>query len=67
MQNGIIKKYYKDQSYGFIIDEDEEEYFFHIGDLHAKSRNRRIMEGQNVEFDIKSDMKGDKAVNIRIK
>jgi len=66
MQKGKIKNYFPGEGYGFIITNDDEEYFFHINDLHAKSKGSRIIEDMNVAFDIKVDMKGDKAVNIRI-
>jgi len=66
MKTGKIKNYFPAERYGFIITEDDEEFFFHINDLHPKFRGKRLMEEMTVAFDVKSDMKGDRAVNIRI-
>ncbi len=64
MESGMIKDYFPAEHYGFIIGDDEEEYFFHANDIHPKFRGRRILPEMRVKFDVKSDMKGDKAVNI---
>ena len=48
MQKGKIKNYFPEEGYGFIITNDDEEYFFHVNDLHAKSKGSRIYEDMNV-------------------
>ena len=55
------------KGFGFIISDDEEdELFVNIRDLHPSVVNKRLIEGQRVKFDVRSDMKGDKAVNVRL-
>ena len=66
MEKGKIKNFFPGEGYGFITTSDDEEFFFHMNDLHAKSKGQKLYEGLDVAFDIKSDMKGDKAVNIRV-
>ncbi|HED09786.1 MAG TPA: cold shock domain-containing protein [Caldithrix abyssi] len=66
MKTGIIKMYNAQRGFGFIIeDETEDELFLNASDLHPTARNKKLREGQRVKFDIRSDMKGDKAVNVR--
>ena len=66
MIKGNVKEFFPGEKYGFIITEDDDEYFFHSNDIHVKSRNKKIYSGQTVWFDVKADMKGDKAVNVRL-
>lgn len=52
------------KGYGFIIsDEDDDELFVNVADLAV---GNRLIEGQRVKFDVRSDMKGDKAVRVRV-
>ena len=66
MQTGIVKIWTVQKGFGFIVSEEEEEYFVHINDLHPSVKNKRLFEGQKVKFDTQYDMKGDKAVNVRL-
>ncbi len=66
MQTGTVKLWQSAKGYGFILGDDDEEYFVHIGDLDITLQNRGLREGQRVSFDIRSDLKGEKAVNVRI-
>ncbi len=54
------------KGYGFIISEDDDEIYFHLKDLYPKFRNQLVKEGDKVGFDVKKEMKGDRAVNIRL-
>ncbi|RMH65761.1 MAG: cold shock domain-containing protein [Calditrichaeota bacterium] len=66
MKSGTVKIYNRDKGFGFIVEEDSgDEYFVNAADLHPKMQGRPLREGQKVKFDIRSDMKGDKAVNVR--
>ncbi|MFQ5677309.1 MAG: cold-shock protein [bacterium] len=38
----------------------------HANDLHVTVKGNRLVEGQRVGFDIRRDMKGDKAINVRV-
>ncbi len=66
MKTGTIKMYNTERGFGFIIEDDtEDELFLNAADIHPKARNKRLREGVRVKFDVRSDMKGDKAVNVR--
>jgi len=65
MTYGTIKNWNASKGYGFIVTDDEEELFFHLSDIDITLKPEHIAEGVRVKFDIKSDMKGDRAVNVR--
>ena len=54
------------KGFGFIISDDDEELFVNAADLHVTIKDKRLVEGQRVAFDVRSDMRGDKAVNVRV-
>lgn len=66
MQKGIIKMYDPIKAFGFILTEDDDELYFSKSDLHPKSRNATIREGKAVGFDFKREIRGDRAINVRI-
>ena len=66
MQNGTVKMWDKSKGFGFIVSDDEDELFVHMSDLHASVNPKHLIEGQKVKFDVRGDMKGDRAVNVRI-
>ncbi len=66
MKSGIVKKWNSQKGFGFIV-MDDEEIFVNINDLHITLKNKGLREGQRVTFDVKSDMKGDRAVNVKTK
>ncbi len=53
------------KGFGFIITEDEDEVYFSLRDIHPKFRNKPLREGDTVGFDLRREMKGDRAINIR--
>ena len=63
MEYGKVKWWNSSKGFGFIITENEDELFVHISDLYITTNSLR--EGQKVGFDIRQDMKGAKAVNVR--
>ena len=65
MQKGTVKNWNASRGFGFIVTEDEEEIFVNANDLHITLKNSGLIEGQKVSFDIKGDMKGDRAVNVK--
>jgi len=65
MQSGIIKMIDSAKGFGFIITEDDDEVYFSVTDIHPKSRGQSFREGDRVGFDVKREIKGDRAVNIR--
>lgn len=65
MHFGYITKWDKNKGFGFIVSEMDENLFVHMSDLDITLKASQIKEGMRVKFDIKSDMKGDRAFNVR--
>ena len=66
MKKGIVKEYDPDRGFGFIQGEDGENYFLHVSGLREHMKDKGLREGQRVLFDVDFDMKGDRAINVRI-
>ena len=66
MQTGTVKMWDTSKGFGFITSEDDDDLFVHSSDLHISVNHKRLLEGQSVKFDIKRDMKGDRAVNVKV-
>ena len=66
MKKGIVKEYDPDRGFGFIQGEDGEDYFLHVSGLQEHMKDKGLREGQRVLFDVDFDMKGDRAINVRI-
>ncbi len=65
MIKGIVKEYDRTKGFGFIIGEDDRDYFVHVSGLRPQLQQRGLREGQQVLFDTEFGIKGDKAVNVR--
>ena len=66
MQYGTVKMWNSGKGFGFIVSEDDEELFVHANDLHITLQQKGLREGQRVGFDVRQEMKGDKAINVRL-
>ena len=66
LESGIVKNWDSAKGFGFITTSDDDDLFVHMSDLHVTIRNKRLTEGQHVKFDLRSDMKGDRAINVRL-
>lgn len=66
MQYGTVKMWDAGKGFGFIVSDDDQELFVHVNDLDVRVKEKRLREGQRVGFDVKRDMKGDKAVHVRV-
>ena len=66
MKKGIVKEYDPGRGFGFIQGEDGEDYFLHVSGLREHMKDKGLREGQRVLFDVDFDMKGDRAINVRI-
>lgn len=66
MEKGIIKMYDQIKGFGFIVTEDDDDLYFSKNDIHPKSRNAIIREGLKVGYDMKREIKGDRAINVRV-
>jgi len=66
---GKVKNIIEGRNYGFIRDEDHNEYFFHRDNFDGDwgELNRLIRFGEPpVEFDIKDSPKGLRADNVKL-
>ena len=60
--NGTVKFFNERKGFGFIAGEDGKDYFVHISDID----NQEILtDNENVEFDITTGDRGEKAVNVK--
>ena len=66
MQYGTVKMWDSSKGFGFIVTDDDDDLFVHVNDLQVTVKGNRLVEGQRVGFDVRRDMKGDKAINVRV-
>ncbi|NHZ84521.1 MAG: cold shock domain-containing protein [Planctomycetia bacterium] len=66
MIKGTVKEYKNTKGFGFILGEDDQDYFVHVSGLRPQLQQRGLREGQPVLFDAEFGVKGDKAVNVRL-
>ena len=66
MTRGVVKDYDRTKGFGFIAGNDGEDYFVHVSGLREHLKGQGLIRGQKVSFDIDRDIKGDRAVNVRI-
>jgi len=57
---GKVKFYSEEKGYGFIVSEDDKEYF-----VHSSGLKETIDKNDDVEFDVEQGDRGPKAVNVR--
>jgi len=63
---GKIKWYNRVKGYGFIVPEDgSAEIFIHHSSVQAKGREKVLVEGQGVEFEVGQGPKGPIAANVK--
>jgi CspA family cold shock protein len=65
MRKGKIKKLVRDRGFGFIIDEDGKEVFFHQSGLTGTTLDA-LSGDEAVEFDVEESPKGPRAVNVTV-
>ena len=66
MTRGVVKDYDRIKGFGFITGDDGEDYFVHVSGLREHLKSKGLRGWQKVSFDIDRDIKGDKAVNVRV-
>ena len=66
MTRGVVKEYDRLKGFGFIGGDDVEDYFVHVSGLREYLKGKGLRSGQKVSFDIDRDIKGDRAVNVRV-
>ncbi len=66
MEYGNVKMWDGAKGFGFIVSDDDEDLFVHANDLDPRMGSRELREGQRVRFDVRREMKGDRAVNVMV-
>jgi CspA family cold shock protein len=66
MKYGTVKKWDPIRGFGFIVSDDDEDLFVHVNDLDPRVRAGGLEEGQRVAFDVRREVKGDRAINVRV-
>ncbi len=64
MPKGKVKWFSNQKGYGFITPESGDDVFVHFSAITGEGY-KTLEEGQEVEFDIQKDDKGEKAVNVK--
>jgi len=64
MAKGKVKWFSNQKGYGFITPESGNDVFVHFSAIQGDGY-KTLEEGQEVEFEIQKDDKGEKAVNVR--
>jgi len=59
---GKVKWYSETKGYGFIIGEDNQEYFMHITEIYSA---KPLKKGEEVEFQESRSKKGLQAVKVK--
>ena len=54
----------KKKGYGFITKEDGNDVFVHFTSIESDDDFKTLKQDQAVEFEVESDDRGDKAVNV---
>jgi CspA family cold shock protein len=64
MANGTIKRLVRDRGFGFIRDDNGQEWFFHRSSVREGSFDQ-LNEGQRVSFEEEPSAKGPRAGDVR--
>lgn len=62
MKRGTVKFFNQTKGYGFIIQEDNSELFFHVNDV--KGEPKQLRDGVIVTYELGSNKKGQIATNV---
>jgi cold shock protein len=66
MATGTIKRVVSERGFGFIVDADGKEYFFHRDGLAPSVDFNRLVGGETVNFEAESGPKGLRAVQVNV-
>ena len=64
MTKGVVKFYNATKGFGFITAEGGEEVFFHRSNVKNTGFRDVLVQGDNVQFELKQEQKGKRAYNI---
>lgn len=65
MTTGTIKRVISERGFGFIIDPEGKEYFFHRDGLSPSLDFDRLVGGESVSFEVESNPRGARAVQVQ--
>jgi CspA family cold shock protein len=63
MAKGTVKWFNNTMKYGFVLSEDEQEFFVHFSEIQVEGY-KTLKRGDTVEFEIEQTPKGPKAVKV---
>lgn len=61
---GTVKFSNDKEGYGFILKEDGSDLFVHYSNINSDRGFKSLKQDQAVEFEVETDDKGEKAVNV---
>ena len=64
MNQGVVKFYNSLKGFGFITTQNGEEIFFHKSNVKNTGFRDVLVQGDNVQFELKTEQKGKRAYNI---
>ena len=64
MAQGVVKFYNSVKGFGFITTAEGEDVFFHRSNVKNTGFRDVLVQGDNVQFDLKQEQKGKRAYNI---
>jgi CspA family cold shock protein len=64
MTEGIVKFYNRTKGFGFITAKTGEEVFFHKSNVKNTGFRDTLLEGDQVQFELKEDHKGKRAYSV---
>ncbi|MCA9743296.1 MAG: cold shock domain-containing protein [Deferribacteres bacterium] len=66
MEYGIVRMWDESKGFGFIQTDDDDDLFVSKNDIEPTVPGKRLREGQRVGFDVRREMKGDRAIHVRL-
>ena len=64
--NGKIQRTVTDKGFGFVVGDDQQDYFMHKSAITDGSVFEQLRAGQVVTFDVSEGPKGKRAENVRL-
>ncbi|MFQ5627253.1 MAG: cold-shock protein [bacterium] len=66
MEYGTVKMWDNAKGFGFIESDGDMDLFVNKSDIEPTVPGRRLRKGQRVGFDVRREMKGDRAIHVRL-
>ncbi|HXF48608.1 MAG TPA: cold shock domain-containing protein [Verrucomicrobiae bacterium] len=63
MAKGRVKWFNETRGYGFITNQEGEELYVHFTDIQGRGY-KTLVEGEEVEYEVKANEKGKQATNV---